>query len=394
MNSITIRSLFSALLLCSMQVPAQSTNRGTMWSTYQADSSHHGYVNVQTPMLVAPTIAWQRATQALPVNGLAIGSGVVLATPLTSFGPAALVAISSSTGNELWRVTYIDKFSVNPPALDGAGATYLVTGNHAQDTHMHSYDALTGLHRWSTPLSAQWERYKAPTFADGSVATNAGDYGGLYAVNSTTGAQQFFAGLPQYDEHTPTLYGNYWVTFTDRVSMINRQTGVVEFAVPIPSYVWSGWSSGQAPVIVNDVAWITNGDRLIGVDLISHTVSFMQTMNGASGQITTDGSRLYFSVLPHDVAVTDLDGNLLHTLSIGADNLAPPYIVTRTHLIASITTGDAATAIVDLTTRQLAQRLPRGGTLALADDKLVIGEITGRVTAYSIPMIMFGDDFE
>jgi len=93
---------------------------------------------------------------------------------------------------------------VNPPSY-AYGNVYIQTGNHGTDTYLRAYRADTGELVFQSAHAAQWERYYAPTIADGVVFVNGGYYGRMYAVDAFTGQQLWYLSLPQYDQWTAAV---------------------------------------------------------------------------------------------------------------------------------------------------------------------------------------------
>jgi hypothetical protein len=70
-----------------------------------------------------------------------------------------------------------------------------------------------------------------------------------------------------FDEWMPVPWSSRWVVLTDRLTIIDLSTGSIERTVSIPNYRWTGWSVGQTPVVVEDVAYLTHDNRVIAFDL-------------------------------------------------------------------------------------------------------------------------------
>lgn len=301
---------------------------------------------------------------------------------------APLVSLDLEHGQERWRIDFGNVYSVNPPALDGQGKVYLATGNHTPETYLRAYDSETGAFRWRTAMAAQWERYLAPTIVGNQIASNGGYYGGLYAFDPATGDNDYYAPLPQCDEMAPVPWRESWVTLTNRIDVIDRETGASR-NFPIPG-TQATCARAQTPIVLGDTAYFTRDRHLLAMSLVDGSLVFDRNIN-AVGQISTDGSRLYFAT-DGAVSVYDLQGNVASRLVFPGHVLAAPLIVTRTHVIAPVP-SEGKTAILDLAGQQPAVLLDRGGVMGLVNDTLVIGANDG-VYAYQVSEALFADDFE
>lgn len=361
------------------------------WSTYQGDASHTGFVPVSLAPPPVPPLRWVSRPFAagIQAEGLAIGAGRVFVTPNVYFNESApLVSLDLKRGRERWRVEFGRIFSVNPPALDGQGKVYLATGNHTPRTFLRAYDSETGAFQWRTAMEAQWERYLAPTIVGNQVASNGGYYGGIYAFDPASGDSDFHTPLPQCDQTTPVPWRESWVMLTTRIDIIDRVSGAAR-SFPIPSS-WSGCVRAQTPVVLGDTAYFTLDGRLVAMDLDDGTL-LLDSRIQASGQISTDGSRLYL-VSGGAISVRDLAGNPIGSLALPDRALAAPLIVTETHVIARVP-DEYRTAILDLTGQQPPVLLNQMGSMALVRDQLLIGTSDG-VHAYQISEVLFADGFD
>src|SRR5262249_46350421 len=152
-----------------------------------------------TPTLTRFQLLWQR-NFGIPLNPVSAGDGHVFVTGITYFSSnSPLYALDAHTGATIWSTNFGAVFSVNPPSY-AYGYVYVQTGDHASDTWLHAFDGTTGERLFKSAHEAQWERYYAPTIADGKVYVNGGYYGGMYAFDALTGGQLWFHDLPQYDQ--------------------------------------------------------------------------------------------------------------------------------------------------------------------------------------------------
>jgi hypothetical protein len=114
--------------------------------------------------------------------------------------------------------------SLNPPAVSGANV--FVTTSAQTATYMFGLNASDGTILFQSGFSTQWEHYLAPTVYGALVYTDGGEYGGMYAFNTSSGNQAFAAFEQQYDEWTPAVDANYAYAYTGSfLTWVNNVNG-------------------------------------------------------------------------------------------------------------------------------------------------------------------------
>ena len=100
-------------------------------------------------------------------------------------------------------------YSVNPPAYAN-GKVYIQTGKGTSSPppYLTAYNGKSGTMVFQSTFAAQWENYLAPTPYGGNIYINGGYYGGMYSFNGSSGSQNWFANVPQYDGWTPAMAGS------------------------------------------------------------------------------------------------------------------------------------------------------------------------------------------
>ena len=356
--------------------------RAAEWPAYQGNMEHTGYVDVSLPPMGAhPQSLWRAQAQTTPPSGLAVSNGRVLTTPETYFGTSApLVAQSVADGHIEWSHDFGSIFSVNQPAVD-SGVVYLQTSNNGGATYLHAY-AIDGTFLWRAPFGSQWERYLGPIIVDGQVYFDGGEYGGMYGMSAADGSETFYTNLPQYDSWSPTWDDGVLIAYTDELDVVAPETGLVLFTIFDPDYVWGGYSPDQAPVVVGDFAYVTNGGRLVAFDLATHDIAWTRDI-AATGQVSTDGDEL-FVVAGGALSVRDpATGDLLWSWVPSASGSATTrIIVTKSHVILG---DDTSTYLVNRQTHLTDSTLDSTGLLAYAEQTIFIADTTGYVTAYAAP---------
>jgi len=355
----------------------------TAWPMYQADSRHTGYLPV-TPNVSRFQLLWQR-NLGLPLNPVAGGDGKVFATGVTYFaGTSPLYALDAATGVTLWSYNFGSVFSVNPPSY-AYGNVYVQSGNHATDTWLHAFDGTTGAHVFRAHHEAQWERYFAPTIADGKVYLDGGYYGGMYAFDALTGSELWFRGLPQYDQWTPALDGDYAYAYVGEYSpglyALNRSDGQQVFEIPDPQFQWDGWSMNLAPVVGNhdDVLAIHNS-RLISFDTANRRIRW-QLMSAYTGQPSVANDIIYAIDGGALVALNEVTGAKLWSWAPPFGALEKTVIVTAS--LAFVSSASQVYA-VSLDGHASVWAAAAGGHMAIANGMLYSASATGYLSAWDI----------
>lgn len=357
---------------------------------YQANAEHTGFV----PRSVLPQYASQRwAVQphGSEFSGLAISDGMVFTTPSTYFGAEApLVAQSLTTGQIAWSVDFGSVFSVNQPAIDN-GLVYLQTSNNSGSTYLHCYST-TGNFQWRAPFASQWEHYLSPIIVGGKIYIDGGTYGGMYSFDAIGGKQIWYTGLPQYDSWSPTWTNGKLLAYTNQLDVLAPDTGQILGTITDPDYYWSGYSPNQAPVVVGDYAYVTNGGRLVAFNIQNNTIAWARSIS-ATGQVATDGQQL-FVIAGGALSVREPStGNPLWAwVPSASGSITTNLIVTKSHVIA----GDGnQTYLVNRTTHLVDHTFPVSGLLAYAADTLVVATQASLVYAFNLPTDeLFANGFE
>ena len=355
------------------------------WPMYQGNAAHTGYV----PATLNPAqfaLRWQRNVGgSMDLNPVTAADGKVFVSQYGYFSNAGLYTLSAATGNTLWSVNYGNVFSVNPPSY-AFGNVYIQTGNHASDTYLRAYGADNGQFVFRTAHAAQWERYYSPTIYGDKVYVDGGYYGGMYAFDAHVGTQNWYQGLPQYDQWTPAVDANYAYSYvgdyTPALYVFNRMTGQPAYQIPDPDFQWNGWSMNQAPVLgaQQDALAIHDG-RLISFNLQTHTIGWQQRRNFTGQPSLADGV-IYAIDSGALTARDEATGDLLWGWEVPSDSLIDTLIVTDSHVFAR--TASAVYA-VDLQTHTSAWSYPASGHLALSEGVLYIAGTAGDLTAIEVP---------
>jgi hypothetical protein len=353
------------------------------WTTYQGNASHTGYNPVSMDTRVFQEL-WSKTVSSAALNPVTAGDGKVFVTTNAYFGVQQAKSLDARTGSELWSRDFGNIHSVNPPAYAG-GTVYLQTGGH-EDSFLWALDATSGAVRFQTAYGNQWSRYFAPVIVGSSVYLAGGYYGGMYAFNTTDGAQRWFATLNQYDSFTPAVSDGlvyaYTGSYQPKLTVADAATGAIAYEIADPGFVWDGWSMNTAPTLggaSNVLA--TNGGRLISFNLAARSIGYALKSN-FRGQPTVANGAVYVVNNTQVEARKESDGSLQWSWIPPEGQPIGPMIATKN--LGLVSTA-ANTYAVDLASRQQVWAYPAGGHLTLsAQGILFIAQSSGKLTAVSV----------
>lgn len=381
---LRVRLITSALLISATALHAE-------WGTYQADAAHSGHVSgTYKPANFA--VRWSKSLGSSALSDVAVGGGEVFVSRTYYFNGTndSFFAVSAASGNVNWSKNFGSIFSTNAPAFSN-GKVYLQTCNHSGDTWLHSFD-LNGNYAFKSPFSAQWEEYLSPTVYGGNVYINGGYYGGMYSFNATTGNQNWFGNVPQYDEWTPAVDANYCYAFTGsgsttpitgKFTVLNRSTGTTRTVVTDSGYDWTGYSMRTSVVLgsMND-AYATNGGRLLAFDTLNPAIKWVKS-GGYTGQPVVANQTIYAPRNGGVTAFSESTGEELWVWYISNQSLANIPMVATDNLLFACSAD--TTYAIDLLTHQTVWTYQASGRLAISDATLYIAGSNGTLTAILLP---------
>jgi hypothetical protein len=399
------------------QVVTVTDNKTTdNWSSFGNGQAHTGYY--PGPLLGATySQAWSTTfpsgTSAL--NPVAVAKGVVYVTPISRFSTADLTAVSATTGSQLWQYVYSTNGlayngtgynSINPPTVY-KGNVYVQQGqglssggSASVSPALWSFNGSTGQVNWSVPFGAQWESYFAPTvYQSIGIWVDAGTYGGLYGFGFN-GAQESSTSEAQYDQWTPTYYNGAVYTWVGSPSgneangtftAVNPSTGAVLWTALAP-YTWQGWSMNCAAPISNNLAFLNGNSALTAISLTTHATAW--SISGAfKGTPAVYNGTVYAIVSGTQVeAINASTGAVVRTFVTPDSGLSGQPVITPDSLIVSSSTN---TYMIDLQTGALAQTIPYGGPVSVANGVIFIAGSDGTLRAFrpnTVNMNLAADD--
>ncbi|EDY18001.1 peptidase M36 fungalysin [Chthoniobacter flavus Ellin428] len=342
------------------------------WPTFGNGPAHTGYQPISGntfPYHAGWTVTYPTSTGGL--NQVAISRGKAFVTPYTYFGDSYVSALDASTGSEIWRYPFVPSYSVNPPTAN-AGKVYVEKGNSTVsygDSKLWCFGDANGTPLWSSAITAQWERYFAPTVVGDGVWVDGGTYGGLYGFNTADGSQRFFnSTIGQYDQWTPAYYNGTiytWVGGSFRAH--DPVTGSILWSLSLDL------GTAGSPVIDQGRAYVIGSAKFYAVDLAAHTSpwSVPGTFNGSPAA----ANGIVYAISSGAVIAYDgQTGASVGTYVTGGSSLIGQPIVTNDSLIV---TSSSATYIFNLQTHALTQTIGNGGLASLANGILYLAGSDG-----------------
>jgi len=332
------------------------------WKTHQGNATHTGY----TPHILDAedfSLNWDKEFASSGVLNPVTASGdQVFVSNNVHFGNQEISALDAVTGESQWQLSYPDIHSINAPSFD-QGNVYFQTGGH-NDSFIRSVNSETGELNFESPYGNQWSRYLAPTIFDGDVYIAGGYYGGVYAFDGTSGAQQWFNAGPQYDNFTPSVDENYVYAFTTQLDIFDRVSGELSKTIAFPDFSWSGYSVGVATMLspLNNVIINQNGN-LVVFNTDAETILWQRVGGGYTGQPSVGNAIVYAIGNGSLYAINELSG--VNEWILGNHTYQSNIIVTKTHILV----GDANnTYAIDKVTQSEDWSYPAAGHLSLSAD--------------------------
>jgi hypothetical protein len=393
MFGVSTRCRWTLVAFAVAVLTGGATDAAAAWMTFQADAAHTGHVPGHYAFRRAQLL-WQTAVAPNAPNGLAVGDGAVFVTvPYPNIPyppPPSIHALDQMTGSTLWSSTFLVS-TLGPPAYFDGAVYFQVDGGGPN--LLEARAAQTGASLFSAPYDAQFETYLNPTPFGSNVYVGGGYYGGMYSFDATTGARNWFGGVPQYDGWTPAIDGRYAYAYTGVYNgtidglliMLNVCDGTNAAAVYDPVYVWTGYTMHSAVVLgPNHDAFTINGGRLVSWDTTldaSHTPHIRWSITaGFSGQPSLARGALYV-VANGGLAVLDENtGQPRWTWTPPSGAIVQPPIVTDN--LVFVSTATDTFAIGRSGKHNVVWSYPVSGMLAFSNNRLYVAGTDGTVSAF------------
>lgn len=365
------------------------------WGTFQGNAQHTGYV----PVTLDPkafTARWKLSAPAVDgtqelLSTIATGGGRVYVSNGTSFRKtgAALAAYNEADGKKAWSHSFEDLTypATNPPAYANGRVFAAAGAQHV--TAMFGFDAASGNQLFKTPMSSQWESYLAPTVFNENVYTNGGTYGGLYSFSASTGAQNYFVDLEQYDGWTPAFDNqNMYSYMAGKLRVQEPLTGKVVATIEDPLYSWNGYDTNSAPVVGSGgIVYAGNlsnsaDNGIVAFDIVNKSVRWSAKGGFAGNPAYADGYLFAANNVTDKLEVRkETDGTIEWSWAppAGDAEFASDVLVTRNLVFVSTT---RTTYAIDRSTHATVWSYKAGGSLALSANGILY--VKGKSTILAI----------
>jgi hypothetical protein len=372
------------------------------WSMFQANASHTGYVDATLDPNQFTTRWEGPSISAGGTGGSSYANQMTLTASKGVFFVAngnILYARKESDASVLWSYDFssLQFPSTNPPSV--VNSTVYIAAGQQSSTYLFALNAADGSLVFKSLMSSQWEHYLAPTVGASGVYTDAGEYGGLYAFNSS-GTQLFFDATAQQDEWTPAVDASYAYAYTGSALYIfDAVTGAQHLQITDPTFQNYIYDIGGS-VVLGDPGYafaaaylnsILNGcgigNTLLGFNTTAGTIRW-QVPGCYPSTPAFHGGLLYVANQnPLRLEVrSETDGSLKWQWTpplAGDTNFASEVLLTRN--MAFVSTNNAIYGI-DTTTHKTVFSYPTNGgaRLALSANGVLYLENGGPLTAINV----------
>jgi outer membrane protein assembly factor BamB len=360
------------------------------WATVQGNARHTGYA----PVLADPAVFRERWVVS-PLGGAALhaaatGGGLAFVSSAGDAAAAgrAIAAVDLQTGAVQWTQPFSGFTTTSAPAA-AEGAVFLgVNGTR----EYWAFDMRTGAVRFrvSRPTHTL-TRYLAPVVVGGVVYGGCGEFGGLCALDATTGAEHWFSATLQLSGWTPAVEGGVVYAYPHagppKITALDAASGRQLYEIRDPEFSGIGYLDAAPVVASESLVLATNGNRLVAFDLQQRRIAWVQRGSFVSTPAVAEGT--IYTVNADGAEMRALaDGALLHRWTLPTGRVRGPLLATRNLLFAS---SESTAYAFDIASRRLVWSYPAGGALAIAaDGTLLIAQSNGRLAAVSLRGVVGG----
>jgi hypothetical protein len=352
------------------------------WSQFQGNAAHTGYVSATsvplqtTPNWTFKTIRFFDPTPAVSfVPGIASdGENVFLSWRGSPSTVAGVSAVNIQSGQETWEWLFQgnDSEDLSAPAYDG-GKLYVHRWGHsssADHPRLFGINATNGQQIFDQSHSGQWSSGGRPTATGGQVYVAGGYYGGLDNYNGTSGAIQWFAGMPQDYGWIPAVdNGKVYTSFDGNLTMVNAANGTGSQTLLAPS--GGNFYDASSPLAAGPhEAYAAYGNLVTQFDPTNKypTWEYKSIGGGAANQGMALGADALYINFGNNITALDREtGAQLWKLNLAG--LTSNLVLTDDHLFV----GDSnKTYAINLLTRSVDWQAAYSGDLAIVSDVLFV----------------------
>jgi outer membrane protein assembly factor BamB len=343
------------------------------WSGFQGNAAHTGFV----PVALEPakfTVRWKYEAPSvngfqLTISDIATSAGRLYFSTRNfwedgRFPGHDLYVFNEHDGTQLWAHDFgnLTTPGTNPPGVAN-GKVYVSAGSH-ESAAMFAFDAANGTLLFSAPGASQWEHYLAPVVVGGSVYSEGGTYGGMFAFDADTGVRQWFTPLLQISDWTPAVDAdNAYVFMDNALEIIDRRTGARVRRIPGPL---NSSGMGATPLIASPGNVIGTGSNLASFDTAKGEMRWTVRERFHEGTAYDNGEIFVLSAdfLALEVR-NETDGRLLWSWAQPAPIADWRGNILLTQNLVFVST-DNATFAIDRTTHETVWTQPFSGKLTLS----------------------------
>ncbi|HJV00599.1 MAG TPA: PQQ-binding-like beta-propeller repeat protein [Burkholderiaceae bacterium] len=348
------------------------------WSGYQANAAHTGLVPV-TLNPSAFSLRWKYEAPAVSgrqmrISDIASGNGRLYFSTGPYFDANAqghlLFALNERDGSQAWRHDFGDlKYATTNPPAYANGKVYLSAGSQ-ESTALFAYDANSGAPLFSTPTNSLWAHYRAPVAFGGSIYMGGGYYGGMYAFDATSGAQQWFIDADIIFDWTPAVdAGHAYIYVGGRPRVIDRLSGTLSNPSSAPDV---GSLLPSTPLLgAPDNVIVSRTSGLTNYDTAAQAIRWSVEANFHDGAAYDRGVIYAMHLNPVILqARNEADGGLAWSWTAPALAQDPGSNVVLTNNLV-LASANGATYAIDRATHTAVWTYPFSGQLSLSSSGIL-----------------------
>lgn len=385
-NLLCKMGTLSLLTLISSYSYSREKIDTSIWSTYQGNKQHTGYVpiTINTKKIIQ---SWQATVGETARSGLNFSIHQASVSPKLVFVARnnyaysnTLQAFAIENGKEIWSKSF-GEARVQPSAYSD-GIVYVQTvNNYSPKTLLRAYQEDNGESIFNAPFSAQWQSYNSPVI-DGDIVYGCSGYmSGLTAYNKRTGEK--FWNVSFYDlsdKATIAINDKYAVYYNaGKLIKLNKNNGTIVSTITDSKWSWNGYDDTTPVLDGNQYAYISIHNHLTKFNLASDEVVY--TIDDVTGYPSIDSENIY---IIHSALLTAYDKKTgLLKWEINSENGKPEgMLVTKNAVFLSNYLG--TTAYSKRNNHKALWHTTIHGELSLTNQGLFIVSHSGTLTRFTV----------